>query len=40
MMAHGESRHRQFGRDAAFETLVARITADRGTRRDPTREAA
>lgn len=39
-MAHGESYHREFGWDASFEGLVARIVADYVGDHDPAREAA
>jgi GNAT superfamily N-acetyltransferase len=40
VMAHGEMYADQFGWDATFEALVARIVADYAERRDPAREAA
>ena len=39
-MAHGEVYDEQFGWDADFEALVARIVADYAAAHDPTREAA
>lgn len=39
VQAHGEVYARQFGWDATFEALVARIVADYGTEHDDTREA-
>jgi GNAT superfamily N-acetyltransferase len=40
VMAHGEMYAEQFGWDATFEALVARIVADYAERHDPAREAA
>jgi GNAT superfamily N-acetyltransferase len=40
IMAHGEVYAAQFGWDADFEALVARIVADYAERRDPERDAA
>ncbi|MFE5290764.1 GNAT family N-acetyltransferase [Isoptericola sp. NPDC056618] len=40
VQAHGEVYHRQFGWDAEFEALVARIVADYAGAHDPAREAA
>ena len=40
VMAHGEMYARQFGWDATFEALVARIVADYAGQHDPAREAA
>ena len=40
VMAHGEVYAAEFGWDASFEALVARIVADYAGDRDPTREAA
>ncbi|MEU9144930.1 GNAT family N-acetyltransferase [Streptomyces sp. NPDC048349] len=40
VMAHGEVYDEQFGWNAAFEALVAKIVADYGTAHDPAREAA
>jgi GNAT superfamily N-acetyltransferase len=40
VMAHGEVYHQQFGWDADFEALVARIVADYASDHDPSREAA
>jgi GNAT superfamily N-acetyltransferase len=40
VMAHGEVYAEQFGWDADFEALVARIVADYATDHDPAREAA
>jgi GNAT superfamily N-acetyltransferase len=40
VMAHGEVYDQQFGWDADFEALVARIVADYATYHDPAREAA
>ncbi|MFJ3583023.1 GNAT family N-acetyltransferase [Streptomyces sp. NPDC090127] len=40
VMAHGEIYDEQFGWNAEFEALVARIVADYGTRHDPAKEAA
>jgi GNAT superfamily N-acetyltransferase len=39
-MAHGEVYAEEFGWDASFEGLVARIVADYAAGRDPNREAA
>lgn len=39
VMAHGEVYDRQFGWNADFEALVARIVADYATAHDPDREA-
>jgi GNAT superfamily N-acetyltransferase len=39
-MAHGEFYAREFGWDATFEELVARIVADYAAGHDPRREAA
>jgi GNAT superfamily N-acetyltransferase len=40
VMAHGEIYAAEFGWDASFEALVARIVADYAGGRDPAREAA
>jgi GNAT superfamily N-acetyltransferase len=40
VMAHGESYAAEFGWDASFEALVARIVADYAAGSDPEREAA
>jgi GNAT superfamily N-acetyltransferase len=40
VQAHGELYAREFGWDASFEVLVARIVADWAADHDPTREAA
>lgn len=40
IMAHGEVYAEEFGWDATFESLVARIVADYAATRDPEREAA
>jgi GNAT superfamily N-acetyltransferase len=40
IMAHGETYAAQFGWDADFEALVARIVADYAEKHDPVREAA
>ncbi|MCA2213489.1 GNAT family N-acetyltransferase [Jidongwangia harbinensis] len=40
IMAHGETYAAQFGWDADFEALVARIVADYAEKHDPAREAA
>jgi GNAT superfamily N-acetyltransferase len=40
VMAHGEIYAREFGWDASFETLVARIVADYAASRNPGCEAA
>jgi GNAT superfamily N-acetyltransferase len=39
-MAHGEIYAAEFGWDASFEALVAKIVADYAAARDPRREAA
>ncbi|HVT68631.1 MAG TPA: GNAT family N-acetyltransferase [Trebonia sp.] len=39
IMAHGEVYASEFGWDASFEALVARIVADYAASRDPAREA-
>jgi GNAT superfamily N-acetyltransferase len=39
-MAHGELYAAEFGWDASFEALVARIVADYAARHDPARERA
>lgn len=39
VMAHGEVYHRQFGWNAEFEALVARIVADYAADHDPARES-
>jgi GNAT superfamily N-acetyltransferase len=40
VMAHGEAYAAEFGWDASFEALVARIVADYAVHHDPAREAA
>ena len=40
VMAHGEQYAAEFGWDASFEALVARIVADYATDHDPAREGA
>jgi GNAT superfamily N-acetyltransferase len=40
VMAHGETYAREFGWDASFESLVARIVADYASEHDAAREAA
>jgi N-acetylglutamate synthase-like GNAT family acetyltransferase len=40
VLAHGEFYAREFGWDASFEALVAKIVADYATSHDDTREAA
>jgi len=40
VMAHGEQYAAEFGWDASFEALVARIVADYAADHDPAREAA
>jgi GNAT superfamily N-acetyltransferase len=40
VMAHGEQYAAEFGWDATFEALVARIVADYAADHDPTREGA
>ena len=40
VMVHGEVYDQQFGWNADFEALVAKIVADYATHRDPAREAA
>lgn len=40
IMAHGEFYAAEYGWDASFEALVARIVADYAARHDPDREAA
>jgi GNAT superfamily N-acetyltransferase len=40
VMAHGEQYAEEFGWDASFEALVARIVADYAGEHDPAREAA
>ena len=40
VMAHGEIYRQQFGWDAEFEALVAKIVGEYGTKHDPATEAA